>query len=136
GAKPFAQDLATAMGKEIDGTVKIKSFEGTSSTGVLNFKEKNLSGIEFYDNILIIEDIVDSGRTMNLLLSKLSKEYPDKDIKICTLLDKPDARFPENKDLKLDYVGFKIKKDFVLGYGLDYYEDGRELENIYKVKFK
>ena len=80
--------------------------------------------------IVIVEDIVDSGITMDKMISLLEMENP-KDMKICTLLYKPDA-FKGRK--APDYVGFSIPNAFVVGYGLDYDEKGRNLDAIYQIK--
>ena len=77
-------------------------------------------------NVLIVEDIIDSGRTLYYLMDILSKRNP-KSMKLCTLLDKPDRRV---RDVKVDYVGFEIPDEFVVGYGLDYAETYRNLPYI------
>ena len=77
-------------------------------------------------NVLIVEDIIDSGRTLYYLMDILSKRNP-KSMKLCTLLDKPERRV---KDVKVDYVGFNIPDEFVVGYGLDYAQRYRNLPFI------
>ena len=77
-------------------------------------------------NVLIVEDIIDSGRTLYYLMDILSKRNP-KSMKLCTLLDKPERRV---KDVKVDYVGFNIPDEFVVGYGLDYAQRYRKLRFI------
>ena len=77
-------------------------------------------------NVLIVEDIIDSGRTLYYLMDILSKRNP-KSMKLCTLLDKPERRV---KDVKVDYVGFEIPDEFVVGYGLDYDQQYRNLPYI------
>ncbi|KAB8033150.1 hypoxanthine phosphoribosyltransferase [Fluviispira multicolorata] len=115
GALLFASDLVRNLGMptEIE-TVRIKSYEGTSSTGNITLVTplpKDLTDKQ----ILVIEDIVDTGRSIDFLLKELRKTNP-KSIKVCSLLDKPEAHeFP----VKADYVGFEIAKHFVIGYGLD-----------------
>lgn len=77
-------------------------------------------------NVIIVEDIIDSGRTLSYLVEILKKRNP-KSLKICTLLDKPERRVT---DVKVDYVGFNIPDEFVVGYGLDYAQKYRNLPFI------
>ena len=74
----------------------------------------------------IVEDIIDSGRTLSYLIEILKKRGP-KSLRLCTLLDKPERRV---KDVKVDYVGFNIPDEFVVGYGLDYAQKYRNLPYI------
>ena len=78
---------------------------------------------------MILEDIVDTGITIENILEQLKKMNP-KEIKIATLLLKPDAL---QKEVQLDYIGLEIPNDFIVGYGLDYDGQGRNLINIYSV---
>jgi hypoxanthine phosphoribosyltransferase len=108
--------------------IKISSYSGTESTG----KVRSILGLE--ENIkdkyvLIVEDIVDTGISMDYLLRALS-EYKPAQLSIVTLLHKPDA-FQFN--YALDYVGFEIPNKFVIGYGLDYDGLGRNLPDIYQL---
>jgi len=106
--------------------VKLASYEGTSSTGTINeligLKE-NIEG----RTVIIIEDIVDTGRTLEKLIVELEKKKPAK-ILIATLLYKPDSY---KGNLKIDFVGKTIPNDFIVGYGLDYDGLGRNLPDIY-----
>ncbi|WP_099469574.1 hypoxanthine phosphoribosyltransferase [Konateibacter massiliensis] len=77
-------------------------------------------------NVIIVEDIIDSGNTLSYLVEILKKRNP-KSLKICTLLDKPERRVT---DVKVDYVGFEIPDEFVVGYGLDYAQKYRNLPYI------
>lgn len=77
-------------------------------------------------NVIVVEDIVDSGRTLSYLLEMLQKREPAS-IAVCTLLDKPDRRVT---DVKVDYTGFQIPDEFVVGYGLDYDQRYRNLPYI------
>ena len=77
-------------------------------------------------NVIVIEDIIDSGRTLSYLLEILAKRNPNS-MKLCALLDKPERRV---KDVKVDYVGFAIPDEFVVGYGLDYAQKYRNLPYI------
>ena len=81
-------------------------------------------------NIIILEDIVDTGITLEKIISLLEKENVA-DIKAATLLFKPDAY---TKDIHINFIGKSIPNDFVVGYGLDYDEIGRNLPHIYKLK--
>lgn len=98
---------------------------GTSSTGVVRIVNDLGTSIEG-KNVLVIEDIIDSGRTLSYLLENLKTRNP-KSLKLCTLLDKPDRRVV---DVAVDYVGFEIPDEFVVGYGLDYDQKYRNLPYI------
>ena len=85
-------------------------------------------GIDLKDrHVLIVEDIVDTGLTIDLLLGNLTGRSPAS-LKTCTLLDKPDRRMV---DIKVDYVGFTVPNEYVVGYGLDYQDNYRCLKDIY-----
>lgn len=108
--------------------VKLASYEGTSSTG----KVKELVGLN--ENItgrtvVIVEDIVDTGLTMQRLIETLRAQRP-KEIRIATLLLKPDKL---KVDLDIRYVAMRIPNDFIVGYGLDYEGLGRNYRDIYSV---
>ena len=98
---------------------------GTESTGVVKLKKDIDINIE-NKNVLLVEDIVDSGNSVKFLKDMLLNRNP-KSVKICSLLDKPNRR---KVDVKVDYVGFVIPDEFVIGYGLDYDEKYRELPDI------
>ena len=98
---------------------------GTSSSGVVKIGKDLDTTIEG-KNVLVVEDIIDSGRTLSYLLQNLKTRNP-KSLKLCTLLDKPDRRVC---DVKVDYVGFEIPDEFVVGYGLDYAQKYRNLPFI------
>ncbi len=99
--------------------------DGTKSSGVVKIA-KDLDETLEGKNVLIVEDIIDSGRTLYYLMDILSKRNA-KSMKLCTLLDKPERRV---KDVKVDYVGFNIPDEFVVGYGLDYAQRYRNLPFI------
>ena len=99
--------------------------DGTKSSGVVKIA-KDLDETLEGKNVLIVEDIIDSGRTLYYLIDVLKKRNP-KSIQLCTLLDKPERRV---KDVKVDYVGFNIPDEFVVGYGLDYAQRYRNLPFI------
>ncbi len=98
----------------------------TESSGIIRILKDLDSSIE-NRHVLLVEDIVDTGLTLNYLKKTLSTRKPAS-IKICTLLDKPDRR---KVDLIADYVGFQIPDYFVVGYGLDYAEYYRHLDGVY-----
>lgn len=108
--------------------IKLASYEGTSSTGVIK-EVMGLSEDITGRTVVIIEDIVDTGQTMQRLLETLGTRRP-KAIKIATLLVKPDKL---TVDLNIDYVAMKIPNDFIVGYGLDYDGYGRNYRDIYTV---
>ncbi len=99
--------------------------DGTKSSGIVKIA-KDLDEAMEGKNVIVIEDIIDSGRTLSYLLDVLSKRKPNS-MKLCTLLDKPDRRVV---DVKVDYVGFEIPDEFVVGYGLDYAQRYRNLPYI------
>ena len=102
---------------------------GTESSGVVKIVKDLDINLEGYD-LLIVEDILDSGKTLSSLKKILTSRNP-RSIKICTLLDKPDRRVPEIKDkLTTDYTGAQIPDEFVVGYGLDYNEKYRNLPYV------
>ena len=98
---------------------------GTRSSGVVKLV-KDLDEPITGKDILIVEDIIDSGRTLNYLLKNLSSRQPSS-IRLCTLLDKPERR---EVDVEVDYQGFRIPDEFVVGYGLDYDQRYRNLPYI------
>ena len=131
GSFLFASDIMrkiTIPNSEIS-FIKLSSYSGTSSTGEVNeligFGE-DITG----RNIVILEDIIDTGITLEKII-ELLKEKNVANIKIATLLFKPKAY---TKDINIDFIGKSIENDFVVGYGLDYNEKGRNLKNIYKLK--
>ncbi len=99
--------------------------DGTKSSGVVKIVKDLDESIDGKD-VLIVEDIIDSGRTLYYLIDILKKRNP-KSIHLCTLLDKPERRV---RDVKVDYVGFNIPDEFVVGYGLDYAQKYRNLPFI------
>ena len=102
----------------------------TKSSGVIKIVKDLDDSIKDKD-VLVVEDIVDSGRTLSYLLELLKSRGP-KSMALCTLLDKPDRRVV---DVNVDYTGFQIPDEFVVGYGLDYDQRYRNLPYIGVVKF-
>lgn len=99
--------------------------DGTASSGVVRIAKDLDESIEGKE-VLIVEDIIDSGRTLYHLMDVLRQRHP-KSLHLCTLLDKPERR---EKDVIVDYVGFAIPDEFVVGYGLDYAQKYRNLPYI------
>ena len=127
GAFIFAADLIREMTIPCEiSFVKLASYQGTTSTGkvqeVLGINE-NLSG----RHIIIVEDIVDTGRTMKQMVESLGTRNPAS-INICTLFVKPEKL---EEPLDIAYAAFSIPNDFILGYGLDYDQAARGLKEIY-----
>lgn len=104
---------------------------GTQSSGTVKMIKDLDESIEGRD-VLVVEDIIDSGRTLNNLLELLKTRGP-KSLKLCTFLDKPDRRV---MDVPVDYTCFKIPDVFVVGYGLDYDQKYRNLPYVGEVVFK
>lgn len=102
----------------------------TKSSGIVRIV-KDLDEPLVGKDVLVVEDIVDSGRTLSYLLALLKDRHPNS-IKLCTLLDKPDRRVT---DVHVDYTGFQIPDVFVVGYGLDYDQVYRNLPYIGEVVF-
>ena len=131
GSFLFAADIMrriTIPNAEIS-FIKLSSYEGMKSSGEIRKLigiDSNISG----RNIILLEDIVDSGNTLEKIIELLSQEQVIS-IKVATLLFKPEAY---KKDIHIDYIGKSIENDFVVGYGLDYDEIGRNLPHIYKLK--
>ncbi|MCI7045392.1 MAG: hypoxanthine phosphoribosyltransferase [Prevotellaceae bacterium] len=127
GSFMFAADLMKNITIPCEiSFVKLASYQGTQSTGevkeVIGINE-DLAG----RTVIIVEDIVESGLTIQRMLDSLGTRNPDS-IDVCTLLLKPDRL---KVDLDIKYVAFSIPNDFILGYGLDYDQQGRNLRDIY-----
>jgi len=131
GSFLFASDVMrkiTLSNSEIS-FIKLSSYEGTQTTG----KVEEIIGLSHNikgRNIIILEDIVDTGNTLEKIV-ELFNEQGVKSLKIATLLYKPEAY---TKEIPIDFIGKKIPNKFVVGYGLDYDEIGRNLPHIYKLK--
>ncbi len=111
--------------------MSVSSYGGdTKSSGVVKIVKDLDDSIKDKD-VLVVEDIVDSGRTLSYLMEMLRDRGP-KSLRLCTLLDKPDRRVI---DVNVDYTGFEIPDEFVVGYGLDYDQRYRNLPYIGVVKF-
>lgn len=129
GSFIFAADLFKEMNVEVEVCfIKLASYKGTRSTGQV-ITAIGLDTDIFGRDVVIIEDIVDTGKTLSEFLPQLQHQQPAS-MKIVTLLHKPEATvFP----IPIDYVGFAIPNKFVVGYGLDYDGLGRNIPEIYKL---
>ena len=129
GCFMFSSDLFKSLEMECKiSFLKLASYEGTRSTG----KVRQLIGLneDIKDRpVIILEDIVDTGITIEHIIKQL-QAYDPADIKIATLLFKPEAY---QKTIPIDYTGFEIPNKFIVGYGLDYDGYGRNLRHIYQI---
>lgn len=129
GAFMFAGDLMKIVNIPCEITfIKLSSYEGLVTTGTV----KEVIGLNesvVGRNVVVVEDIVDTGITMEKIIRSLEAKGAA-DIKVVTFLQKPAAL---QRDIKIDYIAMKIPNDFIVGYGLDYDSYGRNLKNIYTV---
>lgn len=127
GAIMFMTDLARALRLPLEMDFMAVSSYGNAaqSSGVVRIT-KDLDGNIEGRNVLVVEDIVDSGHTLRYLLENLRSRNPAS-LRVCTLLDK---KVPRKADVDVEYVGFEIPNKFVVGYGLDYAEHYRNLPYI------
>lgn len=131
GAFVFAADLLREMAIPCEVRfVRLSSYRGTKSTGTVS----NLLGIDTElagRDVVVIEDIVETGRTMRYFTEDLKAHNPVS-VRIASLVTKPERLV---EDVGIDYVGFKMKaNDFIVGYGMDYNQEGRNLPDIYIVE--
>jgi len=130
GSFLFTADLLKKIKVECEiSFIKVSSYSGTQSTGNVNTLiglSENLEG----RTIIILEDIVDSGNTLENVLRELKKHNP-KTIKVAALFFKP---HDYTKKIKLDYIGIDVPNKFLLGYGLDYDGLGRNLQDVYALE--
>lgn len=130
GSFIFTADLTRAFGEKCEVSfIKLSSYSGLESTGEV----ATLIGLttEVEDrHVIIVEDIIDTGKTMHDFLPTLEKMKPAS-VAFATFLLKPDAI---KYDFTIDYIGFEIPNKFVIGYGMDYNEQGRNLRGIYQLK--
>ena len=127
GAVVFLSDLLRTLSIPVElDFVRLSSYgKNTESSGVVQIVQNITSDIQHKD-VLIVEDIVDTGTTLNFLKECLLSQKPSS-LKICTFLDKPVRR---EKPITIEYIGFEIPNCFVVGYGLDYNEKYRNLPYI------
>jgi len=129
GAFLFAAELIGRFDSNCDVTfIRLQSYAGLKRGEGMKELQSLSESIE-NRNVVVVEDIIDTGHTMNYLLNKLEEHNPAS-VRIATLLFKPDAlQLP----IQPDYVAMAIPNDFIVGFGLDYNGHGRNLRNIYKV---
>jgi hypoxanthine phosphoribosyltransferase len=129
GAFMFAGDLMKTVNVPCEITfIKLSSYDGLYTTGSV----KEIIGLNesvVGRNVVVVEDIVDTGITMERILNSLRAKGAN-EIRVATFLQKPDAL---QRDIQIDYVAMKIPNDFIVGYGLDYDGFGRNLKDIYTV---
>ncbi|MBR0427534.1 MAG: hypoxanthine phosphoribosyltransferase [Clostridia bacterium] len=126
GAAIFAVELAMKLNPNVRfDFIEISSYSGTESTGIIKVNKDLKVDIEGKD-VLIVEDIIDTGRTLNYLKEYLLSKNP-KSLKICALISKPSRRIV---DVPIDYNGFEIEDKFIVGHGFDIDEDYRNLPYI------
>jgi hypoxanthine phosphoribosyltransferase len=127
GAAVFAMELAKRITTDV-----VIDFMATSSYGAGTVSSGNVKITKELDmdpagrDVLVVEDIIDSGNTLNFLLDYFAEKKANS-VKLCTMLDKPDRR---EVDVNVDYTGFTIPDEFVVGYGLDYDQKYRNLPYI------
>ena len=127
GSFMFTADLFKQIDFVCEVTfLKLTSYRGTSSTGSVRQLIGVNESIEGRD-VIVLEDIVDTGITIEQILGQL-KSFEPASVKVATLLFKPEAY---QKDMKIDYIGLEIPNDFIVGFGLDYDGLGRNLADIY-----
>jgi len=130
GAFMFAAELLKHVDTACEiSFIRLKSYDGLHSSGQIRELNGLSESIE-NRNVVILEDIIDTGRTMRWLVDKLRLQHPAS-LGIATLLFKPQAL---QTDIRPDYVAIEIPNDFIVGYGLDYDGFGRNLKSIYKIK--
>jgi len=130
GAVFFLADLARHISVPVElDYVSAHSYEADRSTGEIHLEKPPSLDLK-NRKVVLVEDIIDTGRTCAFLLDLIAKQEPET-LKICTLLDKPARR---TVDVPLDYIGFTVEDKFVVGYGLDYDEQYRNLPDIHYIK--
>ena len=128
GSAIFAADLSRAMRLPLEMEfVRLSSYSGTQSTGVVKALLPLADELCQGKHLLVVEDIVDTGTTLSKFLPGL-KARGAASVKLAALLSKPEAR---KHEVTIDYLGFEIPNDFVVGYGLDYDELGRNIPGIW-----
>lgn len=126
GSVMFMTELAKKIKSNVEFEfMEVSSYSGTESTGRIKVSKDIRDSIEGKD-VIIVEDIIDTGRTLTYLVEYLKNKKPNS-LKIATMLSKEARR---EKFVKVDYIGFEIEDKFVIGYGLDYDEKYRNLHYI------
>lgn len=130
GAFVFAADLIREVNLSCQVEfIRLSSYEGTEGANEIKSYDLTLPSMK-NKNILIVEDIIDSGRTAKFLLDFFRNQAGVSTVKLVSLFDKPSKRLEELKDIKPDYCCFKVDDKFILGYGLDFDQKYRELPYI------
>ncbi len=130
GSVHFIKDLSEGIGLSLQRTfIKVSSYKQGTVGGELELILTPMINLDGKD-VLIVEDIVDSGRTLRFIINDLIKNSKPNSIKSCVLLDKVERRLPGFEDVKADYTGFIIPDEFVVGYGLDYADNYRGYKHI------
>lgn len=129
GALPFTADILNRLDFNCElSSIKVSSYNGTETSGVVMVKQPLVADIKGR-NVIVMEDIVDTGYTIRFLVDFLYRQGAS-DVKICTLFFKPESyKFAE--ELKVDYICRDIQNQFIVGFGLDYNEIGRNSKDIY-----
>ncbi len=131
GAVIFMADLARSL--SIPAKLDFMAVSSYGRSSVSTGEVRIIKDLDFsveHKDILVVEDIIDTGYTLSYLIDNLKKRGANS-VKVCTLLDKPDRR---KADVHVDYLGFEIPDEFVVGYGLDYDEIGRNLPYVAALK--
>lgn len=126
----FSDFIKYYPGKCEIGFIQMSSYVGTQSTGIV-YKKMDLTKDVKDRHIILMEDIVDTGNTIESLFEYFKNTQRPKSVKVASLLLKPDVY---QKEFTIDYVGKEIPNKFVLGYGLDYDELGRNLKDLYQLE--
>ena len=127
GGAPFMCELAKRITVPVSmDFMSVSSYGNSSVSSGKIIMKKDLEESIVGKNVIVVEDIVDTGRTLSYLMDNLKQRGP-KSLKLCAMLDKPDRRVV---DIKADYTGFEIPDLFVIGYGLDYAQRYRNLPYI------
>ena len=129
GANIFLADLVRRIEVPLSyDFLAVSSYSGTTSSGVVRLIKDLDESIES-EHVIVVEDIVDSGLTLNYIIEQLQNRKPAS-LHICSFLDRPHNR---NIALKIDYTGFEIPDKFVVGYGLDFEQKWRQLPDIWAI---
>lgn len=132
GAFVFMADLCRALDMEVEiDFIGVSSYEDRDTPGVLKIT-KDISSPIGDKNVIVVEDIVDTGRTLSRILEYMRGKKP-RSLAVCAFLDKKERR---EVPVKIDYVGFVVPNEFLVGYGLDYAGYGRHLAYVKSVKTK
>lgn len=129
GSVIFMADILKKLNLPLETDyIKVSSYgSGTTTSGEIKLKaEPDRLDLSEY-NVVVIEDILDTGNTLSWILNHLEKDLGAKDVRLCVLFNKPDRR---KKDIRIHYEGFVIPDEFIVGYGLDYDEKYRNLPYV------